>query len=331
MTTTSPSLRVVGAADVRRLLPISRCIDLMGTAMQGASNGDIAIPQRLITPIIDNSAYFALMPGSTLKPRIYGAKMVSVHPNNPAEGRPAHQGFVALFDHDTGAPVAIIDGAMITAIRTAAVSGLATRTLARTEARTHGVFGAGVQAAHHVEAIAAVRPIERVLLWARAQKQADELATQLRARVNCKVDVATDPEQAAACDIVSTVTSASEPVLRGEWIKAGTHINAVGAHSPKTREIDDAVVQRSRIYVDLLRSAMSEAGDLLIPINAGLVTNDHIVGELGQVIAGKIPGRENDEQITLYKSLGIFAQDLIAAVHVYRAACEENVGSLVPL
>jgi ornithine cyclodeaminase/alanine dehydrogenase-like protein (mu-crystallin family) len=183
MTTTSPSLRVVGAA-VRRLLPMSRCIDLMGTAMQGASNGEIAIPQRLITPIIDNSAYFALMPGSTLKPPIYGAKVVSVHPSNPAHGRPAHQGFVALFDHDTGAPVAIIDGATITAIRTAAVSGLATRMLACAQARTHGVFGAGVQAAVHVEAIAAVRRIERGVLWARAQKKAEELATELRARVH---------------------------------------------------------------------------------------------------------------------------------------------------
>jgi ornithine cyclodeaminase len=325
------SLRIVNAAEVRRLLPMSCCIDLMADAMQAASKGQIAIPQRLISPLIDHSAYFALMPGSTLQPRIYGVKVISVHPNNPAQGLPGHQGFVSLFDHDTGAPVAIIEGAQITAIRTAAASALATRTLARSDARTHGVFGAGVQAATHVEAIAAVRPIERILIWTRTQTKAEALAAELRESMSCEVRVTLDPAEAAACDVVSTVTSSSEPILRGVWLRSGSHLNLVGAHSPETREVDDDVVRRCAIYVDLMQSAMDEAGDLLIPIKAGVIAQADIAGEIGQVLAGEVVGRKDAAQITLYKSLGVVAQDLIAAAHVYRVACEQRVGSVISL
>lgn len=327
----SSSLRVVGEADVRRLLPMSTCIDLMSQAMQAASKGQIHTPPRSISTLIDRSAYFGLMPGSTLQPRIYGAKVVSLHPNNPAQGRAAIQGFIALFDHDTGTPVAIVEGSQITAIRTAATSGLATRTLAKSTARTHGVFGAGVQAAVHVEAIAAVRPIQRVLIWARDIAKAELLAIELRERMRCDVHATPDPAEAAACDIVTTVTGASEPVLRGDWLKPGAHVNLVGAHSPTTREADDEAIRKSAIYVDLMQSALNEAGDLLIPMRAGVISQAHIAGELGQVLAGEVAGRGDDEQITLYKSLGIFAQDLIAAAHVYRRACEQGVGGVVDL
>lgn len=299
--------------------------------MQAASESRIAVPQRLITPLIDGSGFMTLMPGSTLQPRIYGAKVISVHPGNSARGLPGHQGFVALFDHDTGTPVAIIDGAQVTATRTAAASALATRTLARADAKTHGVFGAGVQAEAHVEAINAVRNIERVTLWARDQAKAEALANKLRELHRCEIRVTADPAEAAACDVVTTVTSAQEPVLRGAWLNPGTHLNLVGAHSPKTREIDDDVVRKSAIYVDLMRSALNEAGDLLIPIRSRVISNKDIVGEIGQVLAGAVAGRQHAAQITLYKSLGIFAQDLIAAAHVYQVACERNVGSNVEM
>jgi ornithine cyclodeaminase len=228
-------------------------------------------------------------------------------------------------------PVAIIEGSQITAIRTAAASGLATRTLARADARTHGVFGAGVQAATHVEAIAAVRTIERVLVWTRAPTKAEAFAAELRERMSCEVLVTSDPAEAAASDIVTTATSASEPILRGAWLRPGSHVNVVGAHSPKTREVDDDVVRRCTIYVDLMQSAMSEAGDLLIPIGTGVITQDDIVGEIGQVLVGDVAGRNDATQITLYKSLGVVAQDLFAGAHVYRAACEQGVGSLLSL
>lgn len=325
------TLRVIAAEQVRRLLPMSSCIDLMSRAMQAASSGQILAAPRLISALIDRSGYLGLMPGSALQPRVYGAKVVSLHPGNPTRGRPAIQGFIALFDHDTGSPIAIVEGSEVTAIRTAAASGLATRTLARSNARTHGVFGAGVQAAVHVEAVNAVRPIEEVLIWARDSMKAQQLASELKERLRCEVRATSNPAEAAGCDIVSTVTGASEPVLRGEWLHPGAHVNLVGAHSPTTREADDETMRRSAIYVDLMQSAMSEAGDLLIPMGAGVISSTAVRGELAQVIAGTVAGRAGDRQITLYKSLGIVAQDLVAAAYVYEMACERNVGCEVAL
>lgn len=325
------SLRVIDADQVRRLLPMAECIDLMAHAMRSASKGQIVVPRRLVVPLIDDSAQFLLMPGSTLAPRIYGAKLINVHPGNAAHGRPLHQGFVALFDHDTGAPLAIVEGAEITALRTAAVSGLATRVLARRDAKTHGVFGAGLQAATHIQAIAAVRSIERVVIWARKLSGAEKLAGDLRGTLDCEILASADPAVAGGCDVVTTVTAAREPVVHGAWVRPGAHLNVVGAHTPTTREVDDETVANSAIYVDLMQSAMSEAGDLLIPMKAGILHQSSIVGEIGQVLAGEIRGRTHSTQITLYKSLGVVAQDLIAAAHVYQRAVEQGMGAVVSL
>lgn len=305
------------------------CIELMAQALKALSNGLISLPPRLITPLIDASASFALMPGSALEPRIYGAKIIGVHPSNPAQGLPAHQGFVALFDHDTGRPLAIVEGAQITAIRTAAASALATRVLARADCLTHGVFGAGVQAAAHIEAIACVRPIERVLIWARTFSKACDLADSLR-HLNCEVRATADPSEAAACEIISTTTASREPVLRGQWLRPGCHVNLVGAHSPHSREADDDAIRGSSVYVDSRQSALSEAGDVLIPLHRGLISIDHIVAELGEVLTGEKPARLDDAEITVFKSLGLFAQDLVAAAHVYEQACQQQLGSVLP-
>lgn len=325
------SLRVIDAEQVRRLLPLAECIDLMAYAMRAASKGQIAVPKRLIARLIDDSGQFLLMPGSTLEPRVYGAKLINVHPANAAHGRPLHQGFVALFDHDTGAPLAIVEGAEITGLRTAAASGLATRVLARHDAKTHGVFGAGLQAATHIRAVAAVRSIERVVIWARKLSSAQKLAGELESELDCEIIASADPAVAGGCDIVTTVTAAREPVVHGSWIRPGAHLNVVGAHTPTTREVDDETVVNSAIYVDLMQSALSEAGDLLIPINAGVLHSSAIVGEIGQVLAGEIRGRIDSTQITLYKSLGVVAQDLIAAAHVYQRAVEQDLGAVVSL
>jgi len=207
----------------------------------------------------------------------------------------------------------MIEGASVTAIRTAAASGLATRELARRDAKTHGIFGTGVQAVTHIDAIAAVRPIERVVVWGRNAEKARELAGTQSARTGLDIVAADAPRRAAECDIVSTVTAAREPILMGDWIRPGTHVNLVGAHEPDAREADSALVARARVYVDSLASAMHEAGDLLMPIAEGLITRDHIVGEIGAVLEGDLANRRDDREITLYKSLGIVAQDLFAA------------------
>lgn len=324
-------LRVINAAQVRKLLPVDECVDAMGLAMQAASAGTVKVPPRLIVPLFDNSALFGLMPGSASEPRVYGAKVVSLHPANPGRGRPAIQGFVTLFDHDTGTPQAIIEGGEITGIRTAAASGLASRYLARSDARTHGIFGTGVQAVTHIDAIASVRSIEKVLIWGRDAGKADALAAEQAKRTGLEIRATQDPEEAAACDIVSTVTGASEPILHGRWLKAGSHVNLVGAHSPKAREADSDLIANASIYTDLLESLFNEAGDILLPIDEGRITRSHVKGEIGRVVSGELEGRTSNDEITVYKSLGVTAQDLFAAHLVYTKALASGAGTEVSL
>jgi ornithine cyclodeaminase/alanine dehydrogenase-like protein (mu-crystallin family) len=322
----------VNAADVRALLPMSECIDVMRVAMSAFSAQKVAVPPRLIAPLIDKSGFFALMPGSMLDPAIYGAKVVSLHPGNPAAGRPAIQGFVTLFDHATGAPIALVDGAEITAIRTAATSGLATQLLARAVVQTHGVFGCGVQAAAHIDAITSARPsIEEVIVWARSPEKARVFAEAQARRTGLQIRATTDPAEAGACDVVSAVTAATEPILKGAWLMPGAHVNLVGPHRPTEREADTEAITRASVYVDSLDGAMKEAGDLLIPIGEGAFSKERIVGEIGALADGRVGGRKDDRQITLYKSLGLVAQDLFAAWAVYERASREGRGTKVAL
>lgn len=324
-------LLVINAEEVKALLPMADGILCMERSMIAASNGKVAIPPRLIMPLIDKSGYFGLMPGSCATPDVYGAKVVSLHPGNPSRGLPAIQGFVTLFDHQTGAPIAIIEGAELTAIRTAAASGMATKWLAREGARSHGILGTGVQAGVHIEAVQAVRNIQEIVVWGRSSEKAVALAKAESERTGLNIRATENPEEAAACDIVSTVTSATEPILLGEWIAPGTHLNLVGAHAPTAREVDADTVAGAQIYVDLMESAMNEAGDLLLAIEEGAITEAAIVGEIGKVVSGDLPGRASDDQITIYKSLGVTAQDLFAAHHVLQNALEKGHGKSIDL
>ena len=324
-------MRIINRQDVERLLPMAACIDVMADAMRSASSGAVSMPLRLFAPLADDSGSLGLMPGSTLDPPFFGAKVISLRFDNPAKGLPAVQGYVSLFEHETGRPVALIEGASITAIRTAAASGLATRELAREDARTHGIFGTGVQAVTHIDAIASCRNIDRTVVWGRDAEKTGRFAAEQAERTHLAVTATDDPAEAAACDVVSTVTAATEPVLEGRWLHPGTHVNLVGVHTPQAREADTSAILRSRVYVDLMESALNEAGDLLIPIAEGAIELRHILGEIGEVLAGDVPGRTDDSDITLYKSLGIVAQDLFAAARVYARAVAEGAGVEVDL
>jgi len=324
-------MRIINRQEVEQLLPMAACIDAVAEAMRAASAGAVSMPPRMFTPLADDSGSLGLMPGSTLDPPVFGAKVISLRFDNPSKGLPTVQGYVSLFDHDTGRPIALIEGASVTAIRTAAASGLATRELARKDARTHGIFGTGVQAVTHIDAISAVRDIERIVVWGRDAAKARRFAATQGERVQLDVSATGDPAEAAGCDVVSTVTAATEPVLMGEWLQPGCHVNLVGVHTPEAREADTGAIERSRVYVDLMESAMNEAGDLLLPIREGAIDEQHIVGEIGQVLAGEVPRRGGDAEITLYKSLGIVAQDLFTAAYVHARALEKGVGVEVDL
>jgi ornithine cyclodeaminase len=256
--------------------------------------------------------------------------VISLNEDNPQAGRPMVQGFVTLFEHATGNLLTIIEGAEITAIRTAAASGLATRYLARTDAKTHAIFGTGVQAVTHIDAIAAVRSIEEVIIWGRDDDKASKLASDQAARTGLNIRATDDPQEAAQCDIISTVTGTTEPILLGDWVRPGCHINLVGSHSPAMREADGDLIARSEIYTDLLESLFNEGGDIVIPMNEGLIAKSDIKGEIGNVIDGSLEGRTNDTQITVYKSLGITAQDLFAAWSIYTNALKLGKGTDIP-
>jgi len=310
---------------------MQQCIEIMESAMLAVSSGSVSIPPRTFVPLTDPDNHLGLMPGSASELPAYGAKVISLHPGNSARELPVIQGFVALFDSETGTPVAIIDGATVTAVRTAAASGLATRVLARENASSHGVLGTGVQAATHIEAIACVRDIGTVRVWGRDSEKARSFADKQSRRSGLEVVAVESAAEAASCDIVSAVTSAPEPVLEGARIAPGAHVSLVGAHTPTTRESDSETIARSSIYVDLLASARAEAGDILIPVAEGRIRWRDVVGEIGQVLAGEIAGRVNDKQITLYKSLGIVAQDLFVANYLFEAATATDGGTTVNL
>ncbi|NIJ37186.1 ornithine cyclodeaminase [Sphingopyxis panaciterrae] len=320
-------MNFIDAETVRANLSMPQCIDAMATAMKAVSQRELAMPSRIIMPLVDGSGYFGVMPGSLDSPRVYGAKIVSLHPANPAAGRPAIQGFVALFDHDTGTPFAIVDGAEITTLRTAAASGLATRTLARPDAKSLGLFGYGVQAEAHLDAVRAVRPIEQVRVWGRSLERAQEFARKHGRRTGIDVVAVADPQAAAACDIVCTITGAHEPILSGAWIGPGTHVNLVGAHAPTAREADTALIRAARVYTDALESLFAEGGDILVPIAEGAIDRGHVRGEIGDVLLGRIAGRGHDREVTVYKSLGVVAQDIVAAEYVVRQLNSANAGT----
>ncbi len=318
---------VVDGRTVLELLPMADCIEVMATCMRAVSEGRTVSPPRLLVPLYDDSGSFLLKPSSLSDPPAYGAKIVTVHPQNATAGRPVIQGLVVLFDHHTGAPVGAVDAAAITAVRTAAVSGLATRLLARADAKNHGIFGAGVQAAVHLDAVIAARSgIDRVVVWARSHERAEAFAAEHAARTKRSVVATRNPQEAGACDVVSTVTSSDEPVLHGAWLTPGAHVNLVGAYRPTVREADTEVIVRSKVFVDSLQSALREPGDLLIPISEGAFAADRIAGEIGQLVAGTVAGRENDAQITLFKSLGHAAQDIYAAHAVHQRALSQGRG-----
>lgn len=317
-------LTIINADDVRRLLTMADCVDVMEEAMLATSSGSIVIPPRLLFSLAGGNGFFANMPGSSAD--ALGSKIVSFLPDNPAKGRPAVSGYIGLFDPESGLPTAIIEGRVITEVRTAAASAMATRELSRQDSRTVGILGTGRQADVHIEAICTVRPIEEVVIWGRSLEKAENLARRHDDRADVVMRATDDASEAASCDIVCTTTLATEPILEGRWVRPGSHVCLVGAYAPDSREADTDLIVKSRIYVDSLESAGNEAGDILIPISEGAISKSHLVGEIGQVLLGKVPGRQSSEEITIYKSLGIVSQDLYAARHVAARAVEESAG-----
>jgi ornithine cyclodeaminase len=305
------------------------CVGLMAEALSELARGRAHQPLRLVFRPPAAAGLLASMPAYRAGPApAFAVKTIGVFPGNVARGLDAHQGSMTLFDGETGELRALMNASAITAIRTAAVSAVATRALAREEAGDLALLGSSVQARSHLQAMAVVRPLRRIRVASRRPEHAQAFARERTAP--CTIEaVATAEEAVRGADLVVTVTSASEPVVRRDWIGAGTHLNVVGASVPDRREIDGATMAAASVFVDRRESAENEAGDYILALREGAITEGHIRGELGEVLVGAAPGRTTRDEITLFKSLGLAVEDLWAADHVYRRAQERRLGTWV--
>lgn len=329
------------SSEVERFLPMEEAVDVVESSLAAFARGEAVQPLRRAVWRPDRAGLLGLMPGMLLgetsgdagTPGVMGVKVVTVFlGSHGPDGPPSHQGLVLLFDADDGTPRAILDAASVTAIRTAAASAVATRHMAREESSILAILGSGVQAASHVEALRAVRPVERVRVWSRSTDNARRFAAEQSEIHDLPVEAFPTVRDALdGADLICTVTSSPEPVLQGAWLAPGVHVNAVGACTPKARELDAEAVARSRVVVDAMESALNEAGDFLLAREEGVVDDEHLLGELGDVILGQLAGRTSEDEITLFESLGLAVEDLAAAVHVLKAAQAAGAGTRLTL
>lgn len=322
---------VLGDTEVRALLDYPGCIERLSEALRELSAGRAAQPLRWAMPVPGRQGLLGLMPASLDRRSVVGAKVLTVYPENRELGRPSHQGVVALFDLTDGSPTAVIDAASLTEIRTAAVSALASRLLARDDASVLAVLGAGAQGEAHGRAIPFVRPIREVRVWDRHPERARALADRLVRPGLRSYAVAETAEAAHGAQVICTTTASHEPILEVAGVDSGAHVNAVGAASPGAREISSALVKRARLFVDRLESAWAEADDLRVPLQEGLIGRDHVVGELGDLLLGTRPGRSSGSEVTLFKSVGLAVEDLAAASYLVERARAAGRGTWVEL
>jgi ornithine cyclodeaminase/alanine dehydrogenase-like protein (mu-crystallin family) len=323
-------IRVLRGAEVRKLLPMAECIDLMRTTMIAVSEGRVVLPLRSILVMPGDRGMMGMMPGYLADPECFGVKLVSLIPRNKPPQYSSHLGLVLLFEADHGQPVALLDAAEITAIRTAAASGLATRLLAREDAGDLALLGAGEQARSHLEAMLSVRSLRRIRVWARDQDKARLFAQAEGAKHEITIEASPSVREAVAgADIICTTTKAREPILQGEWLSPGVHLNLVGSSIAAASEIDTPAVVKARFFVDCRNSTVNEGGEYLRALKAGAITAEHILGEIGEVANGTKAGRRSPLDVTLYKSLGIAPQDLASAHHVLAKARAAGIGQVI--
>ena len=314
--------------DVRDVLSMDDLIAAMETSLDRFSGGSVRQPLRTVVDVASRHAFFGVMPAFIDGAEAaLGAKLVSVYHSNAAQGLPSHLATIVLFDPDTGALRALIDGRYITEARTAAASAAATKHLARGDARVLAVFGSGVQARSHIDALVRVRPIDEIRIWSRNPAHVEGLIDEMTPRVRGRlVRAASGPDASRGADVVALVTASREPVLKREWVAGGTHICAVGACRPDQREMDTALMKDARVFVDSRVGALAEAGDIVIPMKEGAIDASHIVAEIGEVCGGRAAGRRSPSEITVFKSLGMAVEDVAAAHLAFDRASERGLG-----
>jgi alanine dehydrogenase len=323
---------VLSESQVQSLVDLDELIAALEQAHIQYSTGKAVMPLRLVVPLPQIQGRITSMPGYLNEDKALGMKVVTYFQDNPKRNLPAILATIMLFSSETGKMIAAMDGAYITAIRTACASALATKVLANVDTPVLGILGAGVQARAHILAIARVRQLRLIKLYSPSSKSALRIKAELEEQCGVPIDVVYSAQDAVSdSDLLVTVTTAKEPIVKADWFKPGAHINAVGSHRPDLREIDGATLKRAKVVVDSREAIMAECGDILLALKENSISETDVHGEIGEVLAGKKAGRTNVSEITLYKSVGIAVQDVATAQLVYRRALEQNIGANVEI
>jgi ornithine cyclodeaminase len=323
---------IVNQKEVTELLPMHECIEVMEETLAAVARGQAVLPLRPVMRLPELGGGLGMMPSYLGNIDAIGLKVITVFHGNHGTKYDSHQGAVLLFESKHGQMLSIMDATSITAIRTAAVSGVGTKLLSRENSRSLAILGSGVQARTHLAAMRLVREITDVRVWSRDRDRALGFAERESKRHGVAIAVAADVKSAVnGADIVCTTTGSRDPILEGQWLSLGTHINAVGSSIAVARELDATAVKMSSLFVDRRESTLNEGGDFLIAKQEGAVDNSHILGELGEILTGQVRGRRNPDEITLFKSLGLAVEDLASANHIYKKAIASGAGTLVEL
>jgi alanine dehydrogenase len=324
--------RLLTEADVASLLSIDELIDAMKSALVQFSTGTVVQPVRSVLPIGAGRSFFGVMPASLGEPATVGAKLVTVFPGNADRALPTHLATILLFSAETGALVAMMDGRYVTEARTAAVSAVSAVALARDETETMAIIGSGVQARSHLTTLETVFELSEVRVWSPDPIHLGDFIDEMTPITKAPLTgTAAAAHAVRDADLIVLATSSPEPVIRNEWVKDGAHVISVGACRPNEREMDPALVQRGVLYVDSREAALVESGDLVLGIQEGRFTASHIAGELGAVLAGTAAGRRWPNDVTIFKSLGLAVEDVVAAELIYRRAVSMDVGQELEL
>jgi alanine dehydrogenase len=307
-------------------------IAAMESALAKFSGGEVLQPVRTVLTVGPTKAYYGLMPAYIPTPASLGAKLVTVFGDNHKKGLPSHLATILLLDPDTGALVALMDGRYITEARTAAVSAVSARFLARAEASTLALIGSGVQARSHLEALQHVRQLKEIRVWSPRPQSREQFIADMSPRTGIPIHDSPSAEAAVnGADLIVIATASKTPVVQRDWVTDGAHVMCVGACRPDQREMDPALVKDGRLYVDSRAAALVESGDVVMNINDGLFDKTHVRGEIGELVLGRVPGRAADAEVTIFKSLGMAVEDVVAADLVFRRASESGAGTELTL
>lgn len=316
--------------DLRNLLSMGEAIDLVENGFLLLHQKKVLMPPRSVIPMPFHDGSLLMMPVVVEdEKKFLVTKVITVYPyNQQLFGYPALQGINLIFEAENGTPVAILDAHFLTALRTGAAGGVALRYLARKDAAVVTLFGAGPQARTQLEAACAVLPIKKCYLVSYRDPREKGFVREMSDRLGIEIVIMEDVEKAIyQADVVITATNSREPVFKGEWLRLGTHVTAIGSFKPEVRELDSETIRRSRVFVDNLEAAREEAGDIIIPVKEGVITWDRVEAELGEVIAGEKPGRQNADEITVFKSVGLAIQDAVVAIGAYLKAVKQDIGT----